>query len=163
MVYAELTDSSGRRRGLVMRTSVLSGDPPSAASRQIFGVSFPSKRGPLGAGRARSPDMTRPDTPYVAGIARAATPAVFRIVLRDGLFMRLYYTRSRQRVKWKLTGYIWQRLHAVIRGSSPEGFRRRPFGRQQGVNVTKRTRSLGCRKLERSTVNFHGGHHYEPS
>jgi len=53
MVYAELTDSSGRRRGLVMRTAVLSRDPPSAASRQIFGVSLFLEARATRSGRAR--------------------------------------------------------------------------------------------------------------
>src|SRR2546429_3708328 len=36
-------------------------------------------------------------------MARAASPAVLRIVLRDGLSMRLTTRGRRQRVKWKLT------------------------------------------------------------
>src|SRR5207302_10057716 len=72
---------------------VLSRDPPSAASRQIFGVSFPSKRGPPRAVALEVADNDKADAPQVAGIARAATPAVLRIVLLDGLFMP-YYTRT---------------------------------------------------------------------
>src|SRR5207302_20233 len=82
-----------------------SGDPPSAASRQIFGVSFPSKRGPPRAAALEVPDNDKADAPQVAGIARAATPAVLRTVLRDGLFMRLTTRGPRQRATWKLTTY----------------------------------------------------------
>jgi len=64
MVYAELTDSSGRRRWpSSSEPAVLPGDPPSAASRQIFGVSFPSKRGPLRAVALEVPDNDKADTP----------------------------------------------------------------------------------------------------
>src|SRR6266480_3058952 len=41
----------------------LSGDPPSVASRQIFGVSFPSKRGPPRAVALEVPENDKADAP----------------------------------------------------------------------------------------------------
>ena len=79
-VDAELPDPA-RRRGAASSADAPAPAPPSPASRQIFGVSLPSKS----ADGPRRPPPTR--RRRAAGMASAAAPAVFSIVRRDGLVL----------------------------------------------------------------------------